>query len=164
MFLFSQLKKPNSAWFLGKEYPISNVKSGKACVMFCNDEFLVYAPKHNKETIQTLMEEWYRKKAREIFTKRVEYFAPQIGKRVNRIAIRGQHTRWGSCSSKGNLNFNWRLMLAPPEIIDYVVVHELCHLLHMNHSKDFWHSVEAILPDYKQRKKWLTEWKCPIKM
>ncbi len=159
--MFGKIK---TAWFLGKEYRINYIKAGKECVMFCNDEFLVYASKHNKETVNALLEEWYRKKAREIFAKRVECFLPYIGKKVNRIAIRGQHTRWGSCSSKGNLNFNWRLLLAPPEIIDYVVVHELCHLLHMNHSKDFWNSVENILPDYRQRKLWLTNWKCPIKM
>lgn len=162
MLLFNHLRPVNTMWFLGKEYPIQFIKSGKECIMFCNDEFLIYASKHNKETINRLMEAWYRKKAKEIFFKRVTYFMPFIGKKVNRIAIRGQHTRWGSCSSIGNLNFNWRLMLAPAEIVDYVVVHELCHLLHMNHSKEFWQCVEGILPNYKQLKDWLTMWKCPI--
>ena len=81
---------------------------------------------------------------------RVKYFAPQVGVSYGRITIRNQKTRWGSCSGKGNLNFNCLLMLTPPEVIDYVVVHELCHRKEMNHSKAFWDQVERILPDYKK--------------
>ena len=81
---------------------------------------------------------------------RVKYFAPLIGVTYVRITIRNQKTRWGSCSGKGNLNFNCLLMLTPPEVIDYVVVHELCHRKEMNHSKAFWQEVERILPDYKK--------------
>lgn len=94
-------------------------------------------------------------KAVEYIPKRVEYFAKIIGVTYGRITIRNQKTRWGSCSSKGNLNFNCLLMLTPPEIIDYVVVHELCHRKQMNHSKDFWKEVEKILPDYKESVSWL---------
>ncbi|MBO5489407.1 MAG: M48 family metallopeptidase [Eubacterium sp.] len=86
---------------------------------------------------------------------RVRFFAEKMGVNYGRITIRKQKTRWGSCSSKGNLNFNCLLMLTPPEIIDYVVVHELCHRKEMNHSKAFWREVEKILPDYKQAVKWL---------
>lgn len=88
---------------------------------------------------------------------RVEYFAKIIGVTYGRITIRNQKTRWGSCSSKGNLNFNCLLMLAPPEVLDYVVVHELCHRKQMNHSKAFWAEVEKVCPDYKAAKKWLKE-------
>lgn len=86
---------------------------------------------------------------------RVAYFARLVGVSYGRITIRNQKTRWGSCSSKGNLNFNCLLMLTSPEIIDYVVVHELCHRKQMNHSAAFWKEVERILPDYKSRVKWL---------
>lgn len=84
---------------------------------------------------------------------RVAYYASQVGVTYGRITIRNQRTRWGSCSSKGNLNFNCLLMLMPAEIQDYVVVHELCHRLEMNHSKAFWSKVEEVLPDYKARRK-----------
>ncbi|MCR5451690.1 MAG: M48 family metallopeptidase [Lachnospiraceae bacterium] len=94
-------------------------------------------------------------KALKYIPKRAEYFAEIIGVDYGRITIRNQRTRWGSCSSKGNLNFNCLLMLAPPEIIDYVVVHELCHRKEMNHSKAFWKEVEKILPDYKVSVNWL---------
>ena len=89
------------------------------------------------------------------FPPRVRIFADQIGVRVGRTTIRNQKTRWGSCSAQGNLNFNCLLMLCPPEIRDYVIVHELCHRLEMNHSPRFWAAVEKVLPDYRQRRKWL---------
>ena len=88
---------------------------------------------------------------------RVRYFADQIGVRYKRITIRNQRTRWGSCSTKGNLNFNCLLMLCPKEIIDYVVVHELCHRKEMNHSARFCDLVASVLPDYKASRKWLKE-------
>ncbi len=88
---------------------------------------------------------------------RVAFFAEKVGVSYGRITIRNQKTRWGSCSSKGNLNFNCLLMLAPPEVLDYVVVHELCHRKEMNHSKAFWAEVEKVLPDYRTHVKWLKE-------
>ena len=95
--------------------------------------------------------------ALKIIPTRVEYFARIIGVTYGNITIRNQKTRWGSCSSKGNLNFNCLLMLAPPEVLDYVVVHELCHRKQMNHSKAFWAEVEKVFPDYKESINWLKE-------
>ena len=86
---------------------------------------------------------------------RVAYFAKIVGVTYGRITIRNQRTRWGSCSTKGNLNFNCLLILAPKEVMDYVVVHELCHRLEMNHSPKFWAHVERVLPDYRVQKEWL---------
>lgn len=94
-------------------------------------------------------------KAAEYIPKRVSYYASMVGVSYGRITIRNQKTRWGSCSSKGNLNFNCLLMLAPPEVLDYVVVHELCHRKEMNHSRAFWNEVAKIIPDYKKSVKWL---------
>ena len=92
-----------------------------------------------------------------VIPERVRYFAPLIGVKPGRIAIRCQKTRWGSCSTKGNLNFNCLLMLAPEGVIDSIVVHELCHLKHMNHSKRFYAEIEKVLPDYRQHQQWLKE-------
>ena len=94
-------------------------------------------------------------KALEYIPERVRYFAPLVGVDYGRITVRNQKTRWGSCSGKGNLNFNCLLMLTPAEVIDYMVVHELCHLKEMNHSPKFWAEVERVLPDYKQSRLWL---------
>ena len=108
--------------------------------------------KLTREKVIALAEE-----ALKVIPERVEYFAKVIGVTYGKITIRNQKTRWGSCSSKGNLNFNCLLMLAPPEVIDYVVVHELCHRKQMNHSKAFWLEVEKVLPNYKEVRKWLKE-------
>ena len=86
---------------------------------------------------------------------RLDYFAPRLGVTFGRVTIRDQKSRWGSCSSKNNLNFNWKLIMAPPEALDYVVIHELCHLIEFNHSPRFWRLVEAQMPDYEVWRKWL---------
>ena len=98
-----------------------------------------------------------RERTRILVTERVRYFAPLVDVTYNQIAIRAQRTRWGSCSSKGNLNFNCLLGLVPSEVLDYVVVHELCHRKELNHSDRFWNEVSRILPDYKARKQWLKD-------
>ena len=95
--------------------------------------------------------------AKMLIPERVAYFAKQMDVTYGRITIREQKTRWGSCSSKGNLNFNWKLVLFEPELLDYVVVHELAHRIEMNHSANFWIIVESVLPDYKERRKRLRE-------
>ena len=98
-----------------------------------------------------------KKAAKKVIPERTAYFAEQIGVTYGQISIRAQKSRFGSCSAKGNLNFNCLLMKMPPEILDYVVVHELCHRKQMNHSPAFWAEVEKILPDYRVRRKWLKE-------
>ena len=105
-----------------------------------------------EEEIKALAE-----KAKTIISERVQYYAPKIGVTYNRVTIRCQRTRWGSCSSKGNLNFNCLLALFPIEIIDSVVVHELCHRKHMNHSPQFYAEIEKVFPEYKRCNKWLKD-------
>ncbi len=101
--------------------------------------------------------------AMELIPERVRYYADIMGISYGRITIREQKTRWGSCSSKGNLNFNWKLMLMPEGVLDYVVVHELAHRIEMNHSKAFWAVVEQVLPDYRKRKALLRETEQPYR-
>lgn len=109
-------------------------------------------PKLTTEELQTLGQQ-----AVAYFPKRVAFFADRLGVTYGRITIRTQKTKWGSCSSKGNLNFNVLLMLAPSEVLDYIVVHELCHRKHLNHSAAFWAEVERTMPDYREKEKWLKE-------
>ena len=109
-------------------------------------------PVFTDEQLQVLAQQ-----ARQTIPERVAHFAPLVGVTYGRITIRSQHTLWGSCSSKGNLNFNWKLVLLDPELLDYVVVHELAHRREMNHSKNFWKIVEAELPDYRERRRRLKE-------
>ena len=113
-----------------------------------------------RELLRTLSEAELQalvQKAKQVLVKRTDYYAPLIGVTYGKITIRKQKTRWGSCSSTGNLNFNCLLMLTPPEVQDYVVVHELCHRKEMNHSARFWQEVGKVLPDYPKRRKWLKE-------
>lgn len=98
-----------------------------------------------------------KRDARKDLTMRLDFFAPLIGVKYNALSLRFQKTRWGSCTSKGNISLNCLLMMAPDDVRNYVVVHELCHLIHMNHSKEFWREVEKIIPEYKMLRKWLRD-------
>ena len=100
---------------------------------------------------------WLVDSAKVDLTERTCRLAAQAGVDYGRITIRSQHTRWGSCSSRGNLNFNCLLMLCPEAVRDYVVIHELCHRIHMDHSPSFWAEVEKLCPDYRQHRRWLKE-------
>lgn len=97
------------------------------------------------------------RQAAAVIPERVRFYAQKIGVTYGRITIRNQKTRWGSCSAKGNLNFNCLLMLTPPEVVDSVVVHELCHRKEMNHSPRFYAEVLRVMPDYRERRRWLKE-------
>ena len=97
-------------------------------------------------------------KIRQYIERQVEYYAKIMSVTYGRISMRNQKTRWGSCSSQGNLNFNNRLLFVPKELVDYVVVHELAHRKEMNHSNAFWNVVEKYMPDYKERRKKLREY------
>jgi predicted metal-dependent hydrolase len=107
-------------------------------------------PAITKETLERL-----RSLASETIPPRVSYYANLMGISYGRITIRAQKSRWGSCSAKGNLNFNCLLMLTPPEVQNYVIVHELCHRKQMNHSPAFWREVEQIMPEYRRHRLWL---------
>lgn len=102
-------------------------------------------------------EKLFREQARLVCGRQAAYYARLMGVEYGRIAIKNTKTRWGSCSSLGNLNFHWKLVLMPPAILDYVVVHELAHRKEMNHSPRFWAEVEKVLPDYRERRKWLKD-------
>ena len=117
------------------------------------DTFTVHVPAgtDEREAVRHALVELSLKR----FEERLKYYSAKMNARYGRVTIREQRTRWGSCSSKNNLNFNWKLIMAPPEALDYVVIHELCHLTEFNHSPRFWSLVEAQMPEYKYWKKWL---------
>ncbi len=139
--------------FLGDSYPVELAASSKLKLNFSSDKFQVYLKDHNYEDIRGELKKFYIKEARKLLPKMVDDLG--YAQRINRIAIRGQKTRWGSCSSDRNLNFNWRLMMAPVTAVQYVVAHELAHLEHMDHSTRFWKAVEKMSPDYNWHRAWL---------
>ena len=145
--------------YLGEEYALTRIidpETGPA-ITFFTDRFYITVPDNSSEKMLQLLEKWYRNQAREYITGRVKHFSQKLKLNCNRICIKGQKTRWGSCSSLKNLNFNWLLIMAPAAVIDYVVIHELSHLVEMNHSRKFWQLVESHCPDYQQHRKWLRE-------
>lgn len=144
--------------YLGKEYvlKIRQYRSyRKPGVMLDGDALAVLTARTDTEIVARAVLEWYRRQAGIVVTARVEHYRKELGEEVGEIRMKDVRSRWGSCSSRRNLNFNWRLVMAPPEVLDYVVVHELCHLKEMNHSPAFWKLVEGILPDYRKQREWL---------
>lgn len=145
--------------YLGQQYKLEvRISEGRAkMVGIDGDKIILFSKTDDEAAVQKILVDWYVKQAKAWIVKRVSYYARMLSESVNHVTIKNQKKRWGSCSSARNLNFNWRLIMAPPEVIDYVVVHELSHLKQMNHSKEFWYEVEKVLLDYKVRKKWLDE-------
>ena len=107
--------------------------------------------------LELALEQWYRTEAAKMINERADKLSSQMGISCERIVIRGQKTRWGSCSHKKNLSFNWKLIMAPEPVIDYVIIHELTHLKEMNHSKRFWELVAQYCPRWREYKKWLKQ-------
>ncbi len=108
-----------------------------------------------RELVKAAVVGWYKGQAHSLLPLRVEALQARLGVQPARVAIKDQQTRWGSCSSRGNVNLNWRLVLCPPHIMDYVVIHELCHLEIHSHSASFWKLVASLVPGYKACKQWL---------
>ena len=141
--------------YLGKEVPLTVVGPQRPALKFTSDRFLLAAsalPKARQAFIR-----WYKARALELLSEKVSIQARQNDFTWKKIRISSARTRWGSCSSNGTLSFTWRLVLAPPEVIDYVVVHELAHTRIRDHSPKFWRRVAEIMPDYKLRVSWLKQ-------
>jgi hypothetical protein len=143
--------------FLGKSYPLERVEGWRG-VTLLDGRLCVGVSRADGDgcgRIAARIGRWYRSNALGILNDRVNAYRERLGVSPKAVRIKTHRSRWGSCSSRGNLNFNWLLVLAPLEIIDYVVVHELCHFMHPDHSPRFWNMVESVLPDYRERRKWL---------
>jgi len=138
--------------YLGNSYPLQIVDDNHNPFVF--DEHFKVTTTAQPQAKQ-LFTTWYQQKAHEILQERISHFAPLLAVNYQRMRLSNATKRWGSCSAKGSINFNWRLVMAPLPVIDYVVVHELAHLREMNHSSRFWQLVGSILPDYAEQRAWL---------
>jgi len=149
--------KSDSLLFLGKEAEIRIVEEDRKTARAFPGEgkLLVKVPFNKKGLAGKAITNFYKKQARKIISKIVVEKADLMGVSFSRVSVRDQSTRWGSCSPKNTLSFSWRLVAAPRAIVEYLVVHELAHLRHRNHSKRFWAEVEKFCPLYKQAEKWL---------
>jgi predicted metal-dependent hydrolase len=140
--------------FHGRSYPLKVVENGKTTIERSDR---LYVPAVFLPDIRNQIKRWYREEASKEIQARCMWFSMKTGHVPVSINITDAQQRWGSCTHKGELNFSWRLIQAPPEIVDYVVVHELVHISQPDHSKKFWNKVKEILPDYERRRKWLRE-------
>ncbi len=139
---------PSSFW-----RPRINIRGDKMIISIHREMKMAEGKKLIKKTVHN----FYKKKAEEVIHDRLQFFNEYYQFKYKRVTLRNQKSRWGSCSGKKNLNFNWKLVMAPIEIIDYVVVHEMCHLKQMNHSAKFWNLVAEKIPNHKDMRKWLKE-------
>lgn len=140
--------------YLGESYPLAIVDQQTASVVF--DNYFLLAKQHEHQIKEKLFH-WYRQQAQTIIFNLLADCAMKHKFKYHSVALSNARTKWGSCNSKGHLKFNWRLVMAPLPVIEYVVIHELSHLVQPNHSKKFWQQVQTLLPDYQQRRQWLKE-------
>ena len=148
-------------FYLGREYvigicrdygikrPVIELYPDKINIKLLHDNVF------DESQIKAILREWYVKQFEVIIKDRISRYSSIIGVRPSKVTIKEQKTRWGSCSTKGNINLNWKLVMAPLEVVDYVIVHELSHMRRMDHSYKFWEIVGNILPEYSDRRKWL---------
>ena len=139
---------------LGKPFTLV-LQQEKRSVDMAGNKLLVSHPNPQPENISRQLTRWYRKQSETHFKQRCKHFAETIRVRPHSVAVKAYKSRWGSCHIDGRVYFNWRLIMAPEWIIDYVIVHELCHLIHHNHSKTYWQLVESTMPDFRNAKSWL---------
>lgn len=139
-------------------------QGAKTTCAFEGDEVILSLPDASPEGVRCALREALTQRFRERLSERLAHYIPLIGRAPGRVSVREQKTRWGSCSSQHNLNFNWLLIMAPPEALDYVVIHELCHLYEFNHSPAFWARVERYQPEYAHWRQWLRSgWSHPFR-
>ncbi len=145
--------------YLGNSYPLHINFGTFQPIKLHNDRLVMSLPYRNKkpQLIKDALIQWYKQKASEILLEKVECYTTLVGAIPKSIKIKSFKSRWGGCNSKGDIDFNWIIMMAPDHIIDYVVVHELCHLKQFNHSKKFWYEVEQVIPNHKDCRKWLRD-------
>lgn len=157
--LYNNLKAVEGEKFsyLGRECTLryQQTDSKKPSITVKNGQLIVSHHTNNEAELVQIIEKWYREKTKEEVEFWIKCYQPYFNVTPNRIVIKEQKRRWGSCSSKNNLNFNWRLSMMPTWVISYIVLHELCHFEEMNHSPAFWAAVEKRMPEYRKAKEWL---------
>jgi len=149
--------------YFGEEYPLNVIPAigvATARLSFLYNRFEAKIPNHHtplqqRKDLKEAMLRWYLDNGKRIITEKVNYFTRLLGVSYNRLVLKKVSSLWGSCSHKNNLNFNRKLIMAPHKVVDYVVIHEVCHLIHHHHRKSFWDLVSSLDPEYKEHVRWL---------
>ncbi|PKM51623.1 MAG: M48 family peptidase [Firmicutes bacterium HGW-Firmicutes-7] len=150
--------------YLGNVYPIqilSDINIKKDYVLFEQDKLYIYVKQHEVERIKQALKRFYFQQCKLLVEARIRAYQSNFKLKPRAIRISDNKSTWGTCDSKQQLTFNWKLAMAPLEVIDYIVVHEMCHMVHLNHDRSFWRLVGKLLPDYEERQNWLAQssWK-----
>ena len=178
----AELLKKNAAWVVDQQrkydayreqVPDRSFEAGERFPFLGEERELVIEPlqKHEvdeasirlrksaveQSSVKKVLENFYRSRAREYLTDRTDHYTERMGVEYEKLELRNQRTRWGSCSTGGTISLNWRLIMAPPDIVDYLVVHELAHLTEQHHGREFWQLVYEYVPDYKKKAEWLDQ-------
>ncbi|MFL6554774.1 MAG: M48 family metallopeptidase [Bacillus sp. (in: firmicutes)] len=153
--------------YLGNEYPIKvsqDITINKDYVIFEADKLNIYVKQLEDEKIKQALKRFYYQQCKTLVEKSIRSYQNHFKIKPRSIRISDNNSNWGTCDSKQQLTFNWKLAMAPQRVIDYVVVHEMCHMVHLNHDRSFWRLVGKILPDYEERENWLTlsSWKMTV--
>jgi len=152
------LKSGDTLPYLGRELEVvARQCDGNAESVNLERNRLVVSLKAGSNRLNMVLERWYREQAAQVIREKIRKLGADLRFTYGRLSIRGQKTRWGSCSRKGNLSFNWKLIMAPESVINYVIVHELAHLKEMNHTKRFWQLVGRHCPNWREQRKWLND-------
>lgn len=144
--------------YLGRNYRLKVIYGKTESISLKNGRFVVTILKDNKDeekAVKELLHQWFVLHAEKKLLERARRLKDSVGVSYDEIKVKSLKQRWGSCTRKGVINFNWRIIIAPISIVDYVVAHELCHRIHHDHSKAFWRLFECVMPDYRERKEWL---------
>ena len=159
LYAEKELGRGDTVAYLGRDLELVKRENHSEVdsVMLEGDTLVLSHRLFKNGVLELALEQWYRTEAARLINERADKLSSQMGSHYKRIVIRGQKTRWGSCSHKKNLSFNWKLIMAPEPVIDYVVIHELSHLKEMNHSKRFWELVAQYCPRWREYKKWLKQ-------
>jgi len=153
--------------FLGHHYPISineDSTTNKASIIFDEEILKIAVPHRDEELLKKLMTKFYKQQCKRLVEARIRVHQSKFKVKPRNIKINGNKKNWGTCNSLRELTFNWKLAMAPLEVIDYVVIHEMCHMVHMNHDRSFWRLVGKHMPDYEDKQDWLKQshWKMVV--
>lgn len=155
-----EIKDGSTLMYLGNEYPIKILYDSlfkKIKINLKDDIFIIESNSVDSEKVKKEIEKWYRARTLEVVTSLIEKNSYRFIPKVNNIKVKEQKRRYASCTYKNDILFNWRCSMARIDVIEYIVIHEMCHFIHKNHSKDFWNSVREIMPDYKEKHKYLKD-------
>jgi predicted metal-dependent hydrolase len=156
---YADLDPLKQLFLMGKSLAVtiapSKKKRGRVVLDTANETLIIESKHRGRVTLMLLLKGWLEKTARRYLQERVSYWTRETGISINRVFFRNQHTRWGSSSGRGNISLNWRIIMIPPPVQDYLIIHELVHQIHMNHSRKFWEKVGSYCSEYREYDNWL---------